>query len=125
MPGAISLPSDEENGGFKQSFNQARNWFDKKWNGDQSEAAPLLNRERGTVEPPRRTNFRIITTIAALVLALIALGVTVGLWFNKYYDGDNRTGKALTSKIVLFLCINTKSIPSSSATSYKPRKTHY
>lgn len=97
MSGAISLPSDEENGGFKKNFYQARNWLDKKWNGDQSETAPLLNRERGTVEPPRRTNFRIITTIVALVIALIILGITIGVWFNKQYDGDRRPAPPLTN----------------------------
>ncbi|GAN03527.1 hypothetical protein MAM1_0042c02982 [Mucor ambiguus] len=86
MAGAISLPSDEGGGsGIKQSWNQAREWFDKKWNGERDENTPLLNRERGTVEPPRKTTFRIVTTIVALVLALILLGVTVGLWFNKHH----------------------------------------
>ncbi|KAG2215545.1 hypothetical protein INT46_000351 [Mucor plumbeus] len=86
MAGAISLPSDGGSGsGIKQSWSQAREWFDKKWNGDNNENAPLLNRERGTVEPPRKTTFRIVTTIVALVVALILLGVTVGLWFNKHH----------------------------------------
>lgn len=89
MAGAISLPSDEGGGngggGIKQSWNQAREWFDRKWNGERDENTPLLNRERGTVEPPRKTTFRIVTTIVALVLALILLGVTVGLWFNKHH----------------------------------------
>jgi hypothetical protein len=98
MPGAISLPPDEESGGFRKNLNQARNWLDKKWNGDHSENTPLLNRERGTVEPPRRTNFRIITTIAAFVVALIILGVTAGFWFNKHYDGDERPSKVLYGK---------------------------
>ncbi|KAI8647129.1 hypothetical protein BD408DRAFT_439616 [Parasitella parasitica] len=80
MARAISLPSNDQGSSgvdIKQSWAQARKWFDKKWNGDNSENAPLLNRERGTVEPARRTTFRIVTTVVALVLALILLGVTV------------------------------------------------
>lgn len=86
MAGAISLPPDEGNGNsIKQSWNQARKWFDKNWNGESSEGTPLLNRERGTVEPPRKTTFRIVTVIVALVVSLSVLGLIVGLWVNKHH----------------------------------------
>ncbi|KAL9542508.1 hypothetical protein MBANPS3_008580 [Mucor bainieri] len=110
MAGAISLPSDEGGGsGIKQSWNQARDWFDKKWNGERDENTPLLNRERGTVEPPRKTTFRIVTTIVVLVLALILLGVTVGLWFNKHHAKKPSTpapGLTDPEKIILDLPSN-------------------
>lgn len=82
MSGAISLPSDE--GGVKNSINQARDWFSKKWNGDNSETTPLLNRERGTLEPPRKTTFRIVVTTVVLVISLAILGVIVGIWFKHH-----------------------------------------
>lgn len=85
MAGAISLPSNEDETGIKQSWNQALRWFNRKWNGERDENSPLLNHERGTVEPPRKTTFRTATTTVALLLALILLGVTVGLWYNKYH----------------------------------------
>lgn len=106
MAGAISLPSDEGNGsGIKQSWSQAREWFDKKWNGDNSENAPLLNRERGTVEPPRKTTFRIVTTIVALVVALILLGVTIGLWFNNHH-AKKPGKKSIYNTCNLYKCIH-------------------
>ncbi|KAI9268410.1 hypothetical protein EDC94DRAFT_401270 [Helicostylum pulchrum] len=83
MSGAISLPPDE-GGGIKNNLSQARDWFSKKWYGENGETAPLLNRERGTMEPPKRTTFRIVVTIVALVVALIVLGITVGFWFNDH-----------------------------------------
>ncbi|KAL0137033.1 hypothetical protein V8B55DRAFT_1393706 [Mucor lusitanicus] len=85
MAGAISLPLDEGGSGIKQSWNQALQWFDRKWNGERDENAPLLNRERGTVEHPRKTTFRTVAITVALVSALILLGVTVGLWYSKYH----------------------------------------
>lgn len=89
MSGAISLPSDERNGGVKDSLNQARHWFDKKWNGDNSETAPLLNRERGTLEPPRKTTFRIVVTSVLLIIALVVLGLVAGIWFKHH---ENKLG---------------------------------
>lgn len=85
MAEAISLPSDEGGNGTKKSWNQALRWLDRKWNGERDENTPLLNRERGTIEPPRKTTFRMVTTTVALVLALVLLGVTVGLWYNNYH----------------------------------------
>ncbi|RCI05118.1 hypothetical protein CU098_010920 [Rhizopus stolonifer] len=76
MAGGIPLPSDDDNRG---PFEQARNWFNKKWNGDQDENTPLLDGQRGTVNPPRRTTF-----------PLIALGVTIALWFD---HDDKRVSK--------------------------------
>lgn len=91
MAGAISLPLDEGGSGIKQSWNQALQWFDRKWNGERDENAPLLNRERGTVEHPRKTTFRTVAITVALVSALILLGVTVGLWYSKYHG--RKSGK--------------------------------
>ncbi|KAI9359423.1 hypothetical protein BD770DRAFT_471784 [Pilaira anomala] len=71
-----------EGGGIKSNLDQARDWFHKKWYGDQGETAPLLNRETGTIGPPKKTTFRIVTTIIALVIALIVLGITIGFWVN-------------------------------------------
>ncbi|GAA5810867.1 hypothetical protein MFLAVUS_004295 [Mucor flavus] len=88
MSGAISLPPDE--GGIKRNLGQARDWFSKKWYGENSETTPLLNRERGMIEPPRRTTFRIVVTIVALVVALIVLGITIGFWFN---DHEKKRGR--------------------------------
>ncbi|KAG2234469.1 hypothetical protein INT48_004848 [Thamnidium elegans] len=95
MSGAVSLPPDE--GGIKKNLGQARDWFSKKWYGENSETTPLLNRERGIMEPPRRTTFRIVVTIVALVVALIVLGITIGLWFN---DHEKKRGKREEEKII-------------------------
>lgn len=82
------MMSDE--GGIKSNLSQTRDWFHKKWYGEQGETAPLLNRETGTMEPPRRTTFRIVTTVIALVIALIVLGITIGFWVN---DHEKKKGK--------------------------------
>ncbi|GAN03525.1 hypothetical protein MAM1_0042c02980 [Mucor ambiguus] len=95
-----SLTSEES--GIKQSWNRALKWFDRKWNGERDENTPLLNRERGTVEPPRKTTFRIVTTIVAIVVALVLLGVTVGLWYNKYH-GKKSTAPGMTQAEKLML----------------------
>lgn len=87
MAGAISLSSNEQggNGGVKDTLNQARHWFNKKWNGENnSETAPLLNRERGTLEPPRKTTFRIVVTSVLLIISLLLLGLVAGLWFRHH-----------------------------------------
>jgi hypothetical protein len=83
MSGAISLPSGQEDG-IKSNISQARDWFSNKWYGENSENAPLLNRERGTVEPPRKTTFRIVVTIILSVIILIIVGVGAGFWFNAH-----------------------------------------
>lgn len=81
MSGAISLPADELG---TSNLAQARAWFNHKWYGDNSENAPLLNRERGTVEPPKKTTFRIVVTIALSVIALVIIGVGAGFWFHAH-----------------------------------------
>lgn len=75
MAGAISLPSDEEQGGFKKTLNQARNWVNKKINrGDES--TPLLGGE------PRKTKSRILITLLSLVIAVAVLAVSLFFWLN-------------------------------------------
>jgi hypothetical protein len=100
MPGSISLPSDEESGisRVKNNLNQARNWFSKIWNGDNDEAAPLLNSGR-----PKRNNFRLIVTSIALVVALIILGLTIGLWANKH-DNKKSSKKFVTTIFMRVIC---------------------
>lgn len=83
MSGAISLPSDEVG---TSKLAQARAWFSHKWYGENSENAPLLNRERGTVEPPKKTTFRIVVTIALTVVALFIIGVSIGFWFHAHEE---------------------------------------
>ncbi|KAL7321664.1 Vacuolar protein sorting-associated protein 70 [Mucor circinelloides] len=90
MTGSISLPSSDGNnrGGIKQSWNQARLWFDKNWNGEE-ETTPLLYNERGTAEDRnqqarrKRTAFRLIVTAVALAVVLALFGVSFGLWHSK------------------------------------------
>lgn len=81
MSGAISLPNEEVG---KGNLAQAREWFNNKWYGENSENAPLLNRERGTVEPPKKTTFRIVVTIALSVIALIIVGIGAAFWFHAH-----------------------------------------
>lgn len=94
MPGAISLPSyEQENGGIKKNLNQARAWFNKKWNGeDNSESTPLLGDDEAA---PRKSKFRIIVTITAVVVALIALGAIIGLWVNRHHNKKSSKGFCL------------------------------
>ena len=94
---AEAISSSSNKSGIKQSWDQALRWLDKKWNGERDENTPLLNRERGTVEPPRKTTFRIVTTIVALVLAVALLGVTIGLWYNKYHGKRSSKYRACIS----------------------------
>ncbi|GAN03524.1 aminopeptidase [Mucor ambiguus] len=90
MTGAISLPLDDgsHGGSIKQSWNQARLWFDKQWNGE-DETTPLLYNERGTAADQnqqarrKKTTFRLLVTGIALVLALALLGVSFGFWYTK------------------------------------------
>ncbi|KAI8357780.1 hypothetical protein BD560DRAFT_426345 [Blakeslea trispora] len=82
MAGGISLPSDENNQGFKGSLNKAKDWFNAKWNGDQDENTPLLDRQRGTMSSPRRTTFRTVVTVSAIVAVFVLIGITFGLWFD-------------------------------------------
>lgn len=102
MTGASSLPSNDGNnrGGIKQSWNQARLWFDKNWNGEE-ETTPLLYNERGTAEDQnqqarrKRTSFRLIVTAIVLAVALVLLGVSFGLWHSKRHTQN--PGKLLVN----------------------------
>ncbi|KAG2200181.1 hypothetical protein INT47_009819 [Mucor saturninus] len=109
MSGAISLPAEELG---TSNLAQARAWFNHKWYGDNSENAPLLNRERGTVEPPKKTTFRIVVTIALSVIALIIIGVGAGFWFHAHekrsYPPPTQRGLTNAEKLMLELPSNTK-----------------
>lgn len=89
MTEIISLPSEEGNdSGFdvKKNWNQARLWFDKKWNGDRDENTPLLSDERSTIQrTTKKTTFRTVTTAIAFIVALILVGAIIDLWYNKHY----------------------------------------
>lgn len=90
MTAAGSLPSGDgtHGGGIKQSWSQARLWFDKQWNGE-DETTPLLYNEQSNAENHqqqarrKKTTFRILVTGIALVIALALLGVSFGFWYSK------------------------------------------
>ncbi|KAK4521357.1 uncharacterized protein ATC70_011972 [Mucor velutinosus] len=90
MTGANSLPPGDGSHGdsIKHSWNQARIWFEKQWNG-QDETTPLLYNERDTNADHRqqarrkKTAFRLLVTNIALMIALALLGVSFGFWYSK------------------------------------------
>lgn len=77
-----------QRGSIKQSWNQARLWLDKQWNGD-DETTPLLHNQRGSAAEQyqqarrKKTTFRLLVTGIALVIALALLGVSFGFWYSK------------------------------------------
>ena len=78
--GNISLPSDEENGGF---VSNTRNWFNKRWNGNSGETIPLLG---GDHQQNKKTTFRVIVTGVVLLIALAVLGLVAGLWYRHHEE---------------------------------------
>ncbi|KAI8371702.1 uncharacterized protein BYT42DRAFT_520161 [Radiomyces spectabilis] len=82
------------------TVNRVRHWFRRQWGG-QTEYAPLIDRERGTLEPPRKTKFKIITTTVLLVIAVIVLGITFGFWLNDSDKNPRYTPKDYAQKFIL------------------------
>jgi hypothetical protein len=68
-------------------INRIRDWFKDKWGNADSENVPLLNRERGTMEAPQRSNFRNIVTAAVFILVVVVVGLIIGFSI----DGDNQS----------------------------------
>ncbi|KAG0175095.1 hypothetical protein DFQ28_005005 [Apophysomyces sp. BC1034] len=89
--GYSSLPQDVEGssraaGNDGSLLDRARNW----WNGSSSENAPLINKQKMTLEPPRTSTRKTIITVALIFLGFIALGAITSFWINN----DNGEGVA-------------------------------
>lgn len=125
--GYSSIPREEEEGGAGSEhvsptqqnqkdqglFAKLHSWYERQWSsGGGSENAPLINRNRMTLEPPRKRKMRIIfeivsivgafTIIAAIIVFSVAGTDDVG---GKGTEKDTPTFFFLAPTLTDFLCI--------------------
>lgn len=91
MPeGYVALPQDNDPGQTSQPkslIDRAKQWWHHQNN---EERAPLLDRKRMTLQPPKRKTIKVIIVTVLILLALLVLGVVLALWIDK---DDNNQGK--------------------------------
>ncbi|KAL0095963.1 hypothetical protein J3Q64DRAFT_1811979 [Phycomyces blakesleeanus] len=75
LPRGGDLEDPSGSAGNNDSWiNRASQWWKEHWGSSETENAPLLNKGKGSLEPPKTNNFKNIVTIVGAVIAFIIIG---------------------------------------------------
>lgn len=91
--GYTSLPQEErQDGGSEQKslsfLDRTKRWWKEKVASD-TERAPLLDRQRMTIEPPKKNTRKVILTALLVIIALLVAGAGTAFML----EHDNVDGK--------------------------------
>lgn len=91
--GYTSVPQDEaESAPPPVSLgDRARSWWARKFGSSDAERAPLLDRNKMTLEPPKKSTRKVILSVIFIIAALIVLGFSLGFWLDDDESCKSRT----------------------------------
>lgn len=65
----------------KGVMSKMRRWWAEHWGSSASETAPLINRQRMTLEPPKKSNMRVAFEIVGIVGVFTLIAAFIILYF--------------------------------------------
>jgi N-acetylated-alpha-linked acidic dipeptidase len=82
-------PSEHEQPPKLSTVDRFRRWWSSQWNS--SETAPLINRQRMTLEPPRASALSVTFKIVAIVAAFVITAAVIVFSFTDSPTGGKQT----------------------------------